>query len=609
MKIKDIFAIVAVAVMTGGCSSSDEVQQDGRVPIRLSATVESSKVSHTRAGTTGSTTQDTELLDGQTVAAYIKEKDGDWIANPLACTVSGTDGDLTYSGNYNYPMDGTPVTIYAVHPSSATSENAFTVSANQTDADNYAASDLCYSKTADYNRQEAKQLLTFSHVLSKIIVNVDVSGLGITPAPAVTNLMLWAKTQTTMTYPTGSNPDYSLSDASTPGYIAMNVGGAAIIPPQTTTAAGDVRITFDVAGIGPISYEFPASTSFESNKEYTFTVNVGSAITVTSSITPWGGSATTAEHSYTGYVTPQIDIKKNPLWYVAEYNLAGDNSFSKTMSTSQGYLFTWSNAMDRGYTYSTSVYDGWAVPSTPKTVVNETDGVTWHIPTHREFLSIIPFEGLGITGTGRGVFNNSDLQPGTTAGAISEPGCTFGYNNDTKYYNKTDNTNTSGISYDSYWSSYVASSNVRYAIRFLGTPYCSVWRYRLLNYNTENARLEISARLINEIESSATVALGNLMTEIMNKDDSSSPSYDAHYWDEDVDNGIVQRVFYACGFNYNTSAAVAAPGSNSGSTGWYWSTTSAGSELRYRMKITDEYAVVGDNNIGHNFSVRLFRDN
>ena len=371
-------AIVAVAVMTGGCSSKDDVQQEGRVPIRLSATVESSKVSHTRAGTTGSTTQDTELLDGQTVAAYIKEKDGDWIANPLACTVTGTDGDLTYSGNYNYPMDGTPVTIFAVHPSSATSGEPFTVSSDQTDADNYAASDLCYSKTADYNRQETAQTLIFNHVLSKIIVNVDVSGLGITPAPSVTNLKLRAKTQTTITYPTGSDPDYSLGEASTPGYIAMNVGGAAIIPPQTTIAAGDVRITFDVAGIGPIAYEFPASTSFESNKEYTFTVNVGSTITVTSSISAWGSGVDNDK-------TVEIGRPKLPIEYCCEYNMGAPSAEPMTMANT--HLKT--NTYFYNEATSLSYFN-------KHVTISEMSG-TYHLPSIQEMRTLVPYYSLSFS--------------------------------------------------------------------------------------------------------------------------------------------------------------------------------------------------------------------
>lgn len=589
-------AIVAVAVMTGGCSSKDDVQQDGCVPIRLSATVESSKAGHTRAGTTGSTTQDTELLDGQTVAAYIKEKGGDWLANPLACTVSGTDGDLTYSGNYNYPMDGTPVTIYAVHPSSATSGNAFTVSANQTDADNYAASDLCYSKTADYNRQEAKQLLTFSHVLSKIIVNVDVSGLGITPAPAVTNLMLWAKTQTTMTYPTGSNPDYSLSDASTPGYIAMNVGGAAIIPPQTTTAAGDVRITFDVAGIGPIAYEFPASTSFESNKEYTFTVNVGSTITVTSSINPWGGSATTAAHSYTGSVTPlQVDIRKNPLWYVAEYNVdytpasgtAWDNgagTFGFVDSDGEGYFFLWADALK----YFTTMENSTA--GTPSSINSYYTGTGsklsgWHLPIQAEWWSIIPGNGTNIW--------TFDSGSGTYSPTASQLTVKFGYNDDTK---------TTGVQDISYWKQ--ISLKEIHAIRFIGTDYCSAWKYELHGSGTSAAPyfLKVYATLIDKVNNS-----------------SEASTFYSTQWNDvqfgDFESlGAVERVFYALG---SVSGGTGGSGGNNnyGIWSYYHSATESGSTsvwiLHFSYYNNNTYVMINVGNGHKNGSntVRLFRDN
>ncbi len=593
-------AIVAVAVMTGGCSSKDDVQQDGCVPIRLSATVESSKAGHTRAGTTGSTTQDTELLDGQTVAAYIKEKGGDWLANPLACTVSGTDGDLTYSGNYNYPMDGTPVTIYAVHPSSATSGDPFTVSSDQTDADNYAASDLCYSKTADYNRQETAQTLIFSHVLSKIIVNVDVSGLGITPAPAVTNLMLWAKTQTTMTYPTGSNPDYSLSEASTPGYIAMNVGGAAIIPPQTTTAAGDVRITFDVAGIGPISYDFPANTQFESNKEYTFTVNVGTTITVTSSINPWGGSATTAEHSYTGSVTPiQVDICLLYTSPVAEYNVdytpasgtAWDNgagTFSFATSYDEGYFFSWNDAMKY---FTTTANSSAATPSSISGYSTGTGSVLsgWHLPSLNEIFSILPVDNVQLQsydGSGTGTYKSTFITP------------VFGYNSSTK----------AGISESSYFK--MISRDEIHAIRFLGTDHCSAWKYEMLTENGGAASssnmgyLRVSATLIDKIDNNATAA---------------SDWYNANWNDVIFSNdyafGAVQRIIYSVG-NRNTNGNSAED--RYGEVGWYWSATEYSANVSLAWVFQVVFASPTDwlsthwnypKATNYYYPVRLFRDN
>lgn len=640
MKIRDIVAIVAVALAAGGCNQQDDgLQQDERVPILLKTSIEGTATGLTRAAgdwgerTSTTLTQGKEFLNGEHVFAYIKENDGTHTSNikwPIEYEVVNDGDDDADDGDLDPVSDTTPfffpigvnkINIHAIHPSYTTG-TGFTVNTDQTTETNYALSDLCYSMPTDYTRtgngtdiENGRRKLQFKHLLSKIVVNLTVDASAATNAPSY--ISLHAKTTTAMTYPIYSNDagasaddkakgytGCTPTDASNPGIIKMIQ--EAIIPPQTI-AAGASFISMNVPGIGPMIYPMPATTTFHSGMKYTYNIKVtDTRITADTDITPW--NTPTSSEIVLGKL--DWDIRKNPLWYVAEYNLASDNSFSKTMSTSQGQLFIWSNAKGRGYVNSTTEYDGWAVPTTPKTVVNETDGVTWHIPTHREFLSIIPYGGTGITGTGRGIFNNSDIQPGSI-GVITEQGCTFGYNNDTKYYNKTNNTNTSGISYDSYWSSYVASSNVRYAIRFLGTPYCSVWRYRIVDLNTVYARLEISARLINKVESDATVALSSLMTEIMSKDDSSSPGYDAHYWDENIGIGAVQRVFYACGYNYSTGEAVAAPGLDSGNNGWYWTTTIATSTTLYRLgwKGGGDWLLIGDNNGGHNFSVRLFRDN
>ena len=77
MMIKKILMLLAATGLLGACASDEEARVTGEpVPIRLSATVEGSQ---TRTATT-STTGDTELLDGQTVDAYIKVK-GDHLHN------------------------------------------------------------------------------------------------------------------------------------------------------------------------------------------------------------------------------------------------------------------------------------------------------------------------------------------------------------------------------------------------------------------------------------------------------------------------------------------------------------------------------------------------
>ena len=188
MKIKDILAIVAVALTVGGCNQQDDgLRQDDRVPIKLRVSVQDAAIGQTRATTTY-TTQNTEFLAGELVDAYIFKSDGTTPlatgTNPLGLKVTASftdansvlhEGDLepvnSSEPKYYYPTDGSGVKIYAVHPS-VTSAASFSVETDQTTDDKYAKSDLCYSPMGSYSAQTASQLLTFNHVLSKIVVIV-----------------------------------------------------------------------------------------------------------------------------------------------------------------------------------------------------------------------------------------------------------------------------------------------------------------------------------------------------------------------------------------------------------------------------------------------------
>ena len=575
-----LFVVAVLAAWS--CSSRDELQSEQeRVPIRLATSLDGTGARTTRAGTTNNVTQSTEFLAGQYVDAYIKVKGGDWVTDLSATTprhfqVSTTDtnsdgivdGDLDRTSGEAmdyYPMDATPVTIYAVHPSVA-SDAAFTVSNNQTDADNYAASDLCYSKTADYNRTESKQTLRFKHVLSKIVVNVDVSELG---TPAVSNLRLKAKTQTSITYPYPSDAtnDYLIGSASEVDYIKMNVGGAAIIPPQKTSAVGDVLITFDVAGVGPISYKFPANTTFASNTQYIYTVKVGGTISVTSTITDWDAGT----YSPGDELVMTKNIKMNPLWYVATGNMTSANEMGTGMS---GTLYTWNNAMDYFSTSSaskTNYYHG-------NISISGQDG-TWHLPVHGEWWCIIPLEGTYTNGDNLWTLDGYRIVPGKTI--------KFGYNDETK----------DGISESSYWKQ--VTTTELHAIRFLGTYYCSAWRYRVLGSGTSSSPyyLEISATLIELVEDNSSAA---------------SAWYSANFGSLTfADKLAVQRTFYACGYN---------SGSHLYTSGYYRMATENGTDDSKAF-----CACFGNNSTWTStasarvdeattaktftFSVRLFRDN
>lgn len=592
MKIRDIVAIVAVALAAGGCNQNDEgLQQEGRVPILLRASVDDAAKGLTRAAT-AKTTQDTELIGGQRVDAYIKVTGGDWLdsgTQPLQYQVDGNSGNLEPVSSSEparyYPVDSPyKISIYAVHPS-YTSGDSFSVATDQTDEGNYAVSDLCYSKTADYGRQSGRQTLTFKHVLSKIVVNLTTN----TGATLPTAIKLQAKKTTTMTYPTGSG-DCSVPAEATGDVATFTMGltsdgttssGAIVIPPQTVSA-GTSFISFTVDGIGPMYYPLPANTTFESGKRYTYNIKVNNTgITVTTDVNDWGTKM--ANETVMG---KRKSIKLNPLWYVAKYNLNSDGTFNQTESTSQGYLFSWSQAMNLGYTKLTTTYDGYNLPDTRKTVGNGESGVTWHIPTHLEYHSIMP--------------HDANLIGGYTANSVvTEVACTFGYNNDTKYGagNSSNPSSPTGNTYKAYWGAW--SNPVMYAIRFLDTDYCSVWRYKWYDKGTTTAHLEISAKLITKISSSETTLLASLLNSLLSEPEG--------YWAENEGFGAVQRTFYCCG--YNTSGSGNAPGSAySNSCGYHWSTTMGGSapyHLHFNFNSPNMFMYQYNNF----FSVRLFRDN
>jgi len=140
----------------------------------------------------------------------------------------------------------------------------------------------------------------------------------------------------------------------------------------------------------------------------------------------------------------------------------------------------------------------------------------------------------------------------------------------------------------------------RYAIRFLGTAYCSVWKYQILNLNTASSRLVITSKLISPIGDNDMTALSSKLTEIM------SNSYD---W---TASDCIVRTFYLTGFG--GSAAQASPGNNCANIeGEIWSATPQSSTVSYFMRYARvsnaDYLYLHRDGITRGFGVRLFRDN
>lgn len=403
-------AIMAVAVTAVGCNQQDDgLQQEERVPILLKATVKDAAKGPTQTRTaTTATTQNTEFLNGQLVKVWIKENDEthtNWIKNPIIYEVKNDndgdadDGDLdpvSDTQSFFFPIGVNIISIFGVHPSTYTSNTDFTVAADQTSDGDYAASDLCYSPAADHTRTtgpvdaNGRQIMTFQHALSKIVVEITTNTGKTLPA----TVKLLAKRTTKMTWSTGSDFSVQAEATGDASYITMGlnddgtgtkVSGGAIIPPQTI-AAGTSFISFTVADLGPMIYPLPASTSFTSGKRYTYKIKVNNVgITATTDIDDWGATVN-GEVVGEAFIRPTL-----PIEYVAEYNMTNATTMaSNHLKASSGFY---------NESQSLTTFD--------KHVTVTGMSGTYHLPSVYEMNALVPFQGINF---GSEQFDQSGLE-------------------------------------------------------------------------------------------------------------------------------------------------------------------------------------------------------
>lgn len=591
-----ILSMIAAAVLLAGCSDIAE-EQEIRTPIRLITSI---------APTRATTTQDVQIADGQNLYVWATAGASPYLT-AWRLTADGAGGFSSQSSTPYYP--NSPLAMTYIHgniqpaivdeKTELAATMSHTVKIDQRQAADYAISDLLYLNEASVSAQNT-HAITLQHKLSKIAIvltsseysndllaKADVRICGIKPQIAITTADGMLADATQGTQPATIRPYQS--SASTPEFEAI-IPCKQVKPDKLIT----ISLNGQTAQLNPTA---PADAAqFESGKKYTYTITVSqTAITfANSTITNWTDySGSTPINNVDSHNT--IDIRRNPLWYVSKSNLNQDGtSFSISQTSTQGYLYQWATAMALGYTASTDTYNGYALPSTPKAATNDLVGATWHIPTAMEWESITPS-------------GNHDLILNSAAGLITEPACTFGYNNDTKFGagNTSNPATPTGTQYKSYWSTYEASSDTHYAIRFLGTPYCSVWRYKLFDMGSKNttARLEISSRLIDQINEDETDRLTAMMATI------TAADYD---WTENENAGAVQRLFYACGHSTSTEEVPSASTTYIGENGYYWTTTNNPTiaTKAYRMYFrSGAIGIYSDNDKTQAKSVRLFRDN
>lgn len=286
-----------------------------------------------------------------------------------------------------------------------------------------------------------------------------------------------------------------------------------------------------------------------------------------------------------------LDIRRNALWWMSEYNLSLSNDnetfyFDNTESTSQGSLFVYQSndgianhgVMGTKFAKSSTTYDGWQIPTSNDRKVG-TD-VNWHLPTKKEWLSVMP------NSSNMFVTTNTPYTPNTV---VTEDECVFGYNAYTR----------GGFQPKSYWSTYTNGDYRRYAIRFIGTEFCSVWRFENVNSPLNVARAVIKAKLIDKIDEDETDKLAAMMGQITNES----------YWTSMDENlGGISRTLYQVGVDNGGGYHQSAAGSFlNGERAHYWGAT--------ERSLTECWAQIFYYRSNHtvnlntsSFGCRLFRD-
>lgn len=326
MKATKIISACAVLVALASCSSDHELSQQSaeNTPIRIQANV---------GGITTRATSDIQsqffeanekigiflkehLTTGQTnVATY---------ENPITGTVKSNKTAIELGTTQYFPSNRRGVDCLAIYPMKIGEENidnnthSFSVEEDQSTAPKYKASDLMYAYTANTTK-ENDIVLTFKHLLSKIIVEVKADDASVNPSVLNDVYVDLCNTNKTIDitvddiaqgYESAPKSVSVSGNPSTPANIVMGKPGvsdsdskktnevAAIIVPQTianTNTFIQVRLNNGNQTYATYNYTPSANVTFEGSKSYKYTITLkAGAIEVSNvTITDWSDAGNT----------------------------------------------------------------------------------------------------------------------------------------------------------------------------------------------------------------------------------------------------------------------------------------------------------------------------
>ena len=311
--------------------------------------------SATRAGVA---VQNTYFDSGQKVDVFISENGGSTVTYEQPITYSASPSvyaegfyalaspqhNLTAIGEVVWPSDDShSIDIYAYYPSGKVTNlgaaNSFTVQSEQSTTENYRQSDLMAAQTTGVFRQKTRVKLTFTHLLTKVIVtlkgdrslNINHEGwrdgateeqqqaaqveannklvgatvrlLTIKPTLTITKPRTLSAASESQTITVGTIATGTERVASDDATSAWQI--ACIIPPQEIEA-GTAFIQVTMADGGVLTYKPDAKCTFTSTKVNTYNMTVHAkelTLTGNPTIDPWTVGDTDQGHETQPVIT------------------------------------------------------------------------------------------------------------------------------------------------------------------------------------------------------------------------------------------------------------------------------------------------------------------
>ena len=510
-----------------------------------------------------------------------------------------TTGKLEYNGTPStdgfYWENKDNINVTAWSRGNTDSEDASTTDPNgqsftlETDQATNGYRELLYmAETPKSYGSDGSISLSLEHMLSRVVITVNQDAAtpqtitGITIGDGVNTL------PTSATFTPANSKKWTVIGTQkgtvTPKTESTNSVYSAVLIP-TTYDAGMKFINIAI-GLETFAYELPANVELLAGKQYNYTITVKNRqVTFGVTVTDWNNDPRTADFT-------ESEIKKNPLWWVAEYNVAtikGVNSATSTTFTTKQSIYA------EGSTSTYAMMFNFA--DALKTAAGGTGKVDgYHQPTFDEQISIVPMNNTSTSSDGTNIFTISNTDA-TSPYEFSEQSCNVG-----------GNTVAASTSY-----MYKATTNEVYAVRFVGTRYASAWHFKYANQTIGSETVKgllIESYLVNAAgETQAKAVLQTLASSTVweaGRYNASSTKANLRPTDtSSKTNSYCQRFLPACG--YCTSGTGASNG-DIDANGNYWSATAKNESVGWRWHFEGSNLYEGSYTRLRGYSLRLFLD-